>query len=333
MTLSSAIRSHVLSTVRVACLSVDLDPLPHYARLHGLSERDLPPVALTAAHAAAIPRFLELFARLGARGTFFAIGEDLSIDACAQAVREAAGAGHEIGNHTFRHDYALVRRDRSAIAEEVQRGAEAIADAVGHRPAGFRAPGYTLSADLYAVLCEQGYAYDSSAFPAAPYYLAKAAVLGAMALLGRRSTAILDRPRVLLAPRRPYRPSAAEPYRPGDGPVWELPVAAAPWTRVPFIGTTLVLFPRAAVAALYRTLRREPFLNLELHAVDVLDQSDGAGPALAARRRDLRIPAAAKVARLAEVFGWIAQDFEVVTLGEAAARLQDAAPPQPPRCA
>ncbi len=316
--------------MKLASLSVDLDSLGHYCRIHGFPESTLLPGGHAAAHAIAIPRFLELFDRLRARATFFAIGEDLEDATCAASVGDAARGGHEVGNHTWSHDYALVRRDPAAIAAEVSRGAQAIAAATGKSPTGFRAPGYTLSSSLYGALVEQGYHYDSSAFPATPYYLAKAAVLGTMRLARRESAAILDRPAVLRAPRMPYRPSLDDPYRPGDGPVWELPIATAPVTRVPFFGTSLVFLPHAVVAGLYRTLRGAPFLNVELHAIDVLDASDGAGPELARRQRDLRVRASEKMERLAEAFGWIANDFEVTTLADVAARLTEDQPgPKP----
>jgi hypothetical protein len=308
--------------VKSACLTVDLDSLGHYCRIHGLLETDLRPAGVAAAHAVAIPRLLELFDRLRAPATFFAIGKDLAETDCAMPVKQAAQAGHEIGNHTWSHDYALVRRPAASIADDVAKGSAAIAAAVGTAPKGFRAPGYTLSAELYGAVVEQGYTYDSSVYPAVPYYLAKAAILGVMRLASRDSAAILDRPAVLAAPRLPYRPSLQDPYKRGNASTWELPISTAPVTRIPFIGTTLVMLPRPLVAAVYRSLRGSSFLNLELHSIDVLDESDGAGPLLAAKQRDLKIPASVKMARLAEVFRWIADDFQLTTLRDAAAGLE-----------
>ena len=177
---------------------------------------------------------------------------------------------------------------------------------------------YTLNGALYGVLSAQGYLYDSSVFPAAPYYLAKAAVMAALRLSGRPSRAILDHPSVLLAPRGPYRPLPAQPYSRGDGSVLELPIAVAPWTRLPFIGTLVTTFPRVAVRALYRSMRSDPFFNFELHAVDLLDAGDGLPGAIVRRQRDLAIPWREKRARLAEVFAWLRDDFDVVTLHQAA---------------
>ena len=295
-------------------LSIDLDGLEHYHRIHGL-----PPRAAGApdpVYGAAVARFGELCARLGLRGTAFCIGESLAAPAAAAAVAALARAGHELANHTQTHPYALTRLAPAAIAAEVRGGADAVERACGARPVGFRAPGYALSAPLLAVLVEDGYRYDSSAFPAAPYYLAKAAVMGALALRRQPSGAILDRPRVLLAPAAPYRPRADEPYARGAAPIVELPVATG-LLGFPLIGTTVATLP-AAARLLAGPARRRPLVNLELHGVDLLDATDCPGP-LADRQRDLRVPAATKIARIERFVKAMGREW--LTLAEVAERV------------
>lgn len=277
----------------LAALSIDLDSLKHYHRIHGLPD---PPPGPDPVYREAAERFGDLCARLQLSGTAFCIGEELLDPGAARSVRALADAGHEIGNHTLTHDYALTRRTSAAIAAEVRGGAEAIERAVGRRPAGFRAPGYTLSAALLATLAAQGYRYDASAFPAFPYHAVKGAVVAALALAGRPSRAILDRPRALLAPRRPYRPREDEPYARGGMPILELPVATG-LLGFPIIGTFVATLPHRLVRVLAAPARRRPLLDLELHGVDLLDASEVAA-ALASRRRDLRVPAARKIARI-----------------------------------
>ncbi len=304
----------------LAAISVDLDSLPHYCRIHGLDEGMLGLSARRLVHEVAIPRFLELFSRLSVKGTFFAIGEDLSDDACAKAVRASHHEGVEIANHSFGHDYALTRLSALGIAEQVERGSRAIEDVTGVAPVGFRAPGYTLNAAVYGALSDQGYRYDSSTFPAAPYYAAKASVMGALSLLGRPSRSVLDNPLVLAAPTSPYRPDPEQPYRRGKGRVLEFPIAVSPLLRFPFIGTFAAAFPRPAVRAVYRTMRGMPFFNFELHGVDVLDERDGIPRELVRQQRDLSVPHSLKMTPLHEVFSWLSNDFEVVTLQQAAER-------------
>ncbi|HVP66978.1 MAG TPA: polysaccharide deacetylase family protein [Anaeromyxobacteraceae bacterium] len=297
-----------------ASLSIDLDPLGCYHRLHGIAP---PEAGDDPVYGRATERYGELCERLGIRGTVFAVGEPLAAPAAAAAVRRLARAGHEVANHSFSHDYGLSRRDRDGIARELRSGAAAVEAAAGRPPVGFRAPGYALSAALVAELASQGYLYDSSALPAPPYWIAKAGAMALLALAGRRSAAILDRPRAMLAPRVPYRPSEREPYARGGLPLVELPVTAGA-LRVPLVGTFLAGLPAAAASLLLAGTAATPLANVELHGLDFLDASD-ASPALASRRPDLRIPASRKLARLEAFLRRI--DREWLTLETAAARL------------
>jgi peptidoglycan/xylan/chitin deacetylase (PgdA/CDA1 family) len=306
---------------RLASISVDLDSLHHYCRIHGLSESVLDARARGLVYSTAVPRFRELLRAVGAPGTFFAIGEDLADAGAATALRESHAAGIEVANHSFSHDYALTRRAPDSIREELARGEEAILAATGVRPVGFRAPGYTLNAALYTATAERGYLYGSSTFPAAPYYVAKAAVMGALAVVGRPSRSILDSPRVLLAPRTPYRPDPEQPYRRGTGAVLELPMTVTPGVRFPFIGTFAATLPLPAVRTAWRACRGDAFFNFELHAVDVLDVADGIPPELVRQQRDLRVPSARKMERLAEIFRWLKADADMVTLRVAAEQI------------
>src|SRR5205085_1999247 len=157
----------------------------------------------------------------------------------------------EIASHSHAHDYRLSQRGAEEIALDLRSADAAIAEAVGARPVGFRAPGYTLSPALLQAVAAQGYRYDSSVFPAAPYYSAKALVKGT-----------------------------------------------------------------------YRALSGDRLVNFELHAIDVLDESDGVPAALARQQRDLKVPVREKLRRLREVFGWLWRDGEPVTLAEASKRLE-----------
>lgn len=305
---------------RLAALSVDLDPLEHYARLFSL-DAALDDRARTLIATTAIPRFLELFDEVGAPATFFVIGQDVAEPRLAEALKTAYVSGVELASHSHAHDYGLSRLSPSAIADDLAKAHAAITELTGVAPTGFRAPGYTLSPELLRAVVAQGYAWDSSAFPAAPYYLLKASVMGALRALGRPSGATLDSPRVLLAPRVPYRPSAEAPYQKGLAALVELPISVTPSLRVPFIGQLLMLAPWAVVTRAADSLADDALVNLELHAVDVLDVTDGIPKALAARQRDLQVPVKTKLDRLRAVFRRLADARELVTVGEAARRL------------
>jgi peptidoglycan/xylan/chitin deacetylase (PgdA/CDA1 family) len=280
-------------------VSVDLDPLECYHRIHAL---DQPPQgeARFAILRRALPRLGALFAKHGIAATLFVVGRDLEEDAeGARIVAELAGAGHEVASHSHSHPYDLVRLPREEMAAELDRAHAAIAKVAGRPPTGFRAPGYELSAALIELLCERGYRYDSSTFPAIPYYLAKAAVMALIRVTGGKSGSILGSPRVLGAPRSPYRPAAGAPYRRGDLPIVELPVTVTPGLRLHVIGTTLVISPEWLRRRLVASALRTAHFNLELHGIDLADAvADGISPALVSRQPDLRVGIERKLAAL-----------------------------------
>ena len=281
-------------------VSVDLDGLGCYAAIHGLSLR-LDERAQRAVPEIAVQRFCELFEALGVRATFFVIGRDAGI--APARLRAAASAGHEIGSHSFAHDYALSRRTREEIAQDLALAERAIEDACGSRPRGFRAPGYTLSPELLDAVRERAYAYDSSLLPSPLYYAAKAAALAVYALRGRRSQSILGGLGQLFAPRGPHR-------RRG---VRELPVATLPGLRAPVIGTTVLPFPWLA-----RRAFAGGHLNLELHGIDALDATD-VPREIAAAQPGLRLRATEKLRRLRELLKTLPGDHR--TLEAAAIQL------------
>ncbi len=280
-------------------VSVDLDAIACYHRIHSLAARPSGD-ARFAILRRALPRLGELFAKHGIRATLFVVGQDLEEDAEGRRiVVDLAKAGHEIASHSYSHPYNLVRLGREQIAAELDRAHAAIMAATGQPPVGFRAPGYEISADLIDLLCERGYRYDSSAFPAIPYYLAKAAVMAAIRVTGRASGSILGSPNVLGAPRSPYRPAAQAPYRRGDRPIMELPVTVTPALRLHVIGTMLVISPEWLRRRLVASALTTSHFNLELHGIDLADATaDCISPALVARQPDLRVSLSRKLAAL-----------------------------------
>jgi hypothetical protein len=322
MTLDSA-----SGPARVASISVDLDPVECYYRIHALAGAPLPDAEERfAVLRRCLPRFRDLFARHGVRATFFVVARDLTEDSAGRALlAELARDGHELANHSYSHPYDLVRLAPSVIAGEIDHAHDAIASCAGAAPVGFRAPGYEVSAEVIDLLRARHYRYDSSAFPSVPYYSAKAAVMGLMRLRGRKSGSILGSPRIMTAPRRPYRPTAGAPYRAGELDIVELPMAVTPLLRLPVIGTSLIAAPAWIRRRLVASALAESFFNLELHGIDLCDAvADQIPPALVARQPDLRRPLAFKLAALDATLAQIAasgarfQRLDQVALAQAA---------------
>ncbi len=303
--------------MRLAAVSVDLDEIPCYAAIHGLE-----PPSEEAAHAVyrkALPRLARLFADEGVPATFFAIGSDLDSAGNREQLRALAAAGHEVANHSLHHLYDLTRQDRQTVRREIEGGMDAVERAVGTRPVGFRAPGYTVTDAVLDVLCELGVRYDSSVFPCPAYYGAKAAALGAMRLRGRRSRSILDDPRVLTAPADPYR--VGRPYWKRGSGLLELPVGVTRGSsgRLPFIGTSVVLAGERGARALTRLVRGRPLVSLELHGIDLADAEEDGLSFLAPYQPDLSRRAVAKEAALRAAIAELrAGGYRFVTCAEAA---------------
>jgi peptidoglycan/xylan/chitin deacetylase (PgdA/CDA1 family) len=300
--------------MRLCAVSVDLDEIPNYFAIHGLPEPTGP--ARTLVYDVAIDRLLALARELSIPLTLFAIGADLSRPEAAARLRAARDAGCELANHSLDHRYDLVRLGRGEIRRQIEEGARAIERATGTAPVGFRAPGYTVTDEVFGVLEDLGVAYDSSVFPCPAYWAAKTAAIGLIALRGRVSRSIIDTPAVLTAPTRPYR--SGKPYwRRGSGLV-ELPVQVTRGARLPFFGTSVTLWGPRFARVLARACAGEPLVNLELHGIDVLDAADGL-EVLRPYQVDVRVPHARKLEALrAAVETLRSAGHEFVTLGEAA---------------
>jgi peptidoglycan/xylan/chitin deacetylase (PgdA/CDA1 family) len=278
----------------LCAVSVDLDEIPNYHAIHGLSP---PPDSSgnNAVYDVALDRLERWSSARNLPLTLFTIGSDLARGENARRLRVLADKGHEISNHTLEHLYDLTLRGTDEMRRQVEGGILAVERATGTRPRGFRAPGYTITDELFAVLREVGVAYDSSVFPCPPYYLAKTVKLGMIKIAGRRSHSVRDAPSVLLAPTSPYR--IGSPYWKRGAGLLELPIQVTKGLRLPFIGTTVTSAGPRFARYMTKLVVGSPLVNLELHGIDVLDTHDGF-PELRDHQLDTRIPYARKMAAL-----------------------------------
>lgn len=112
-----------------------------------------------------VRKLLEILARHEARATWFVLG--WIADRYPDLVREIAEAGHEIACHSYHHR-RVDSLDPERFAEDTALAVEAIGSACGARPAGYRAPSFSIGKEnLWAleVLAAHGFRYDSSIFP------------------------------------------------------------------------------------------------------------------------------------------------------------------------
>ncbi|MFH1437951.1 MAG: polysaccharide deacetylase family protein [Pseudomonadota bacterium] len=304
---------------KTACISIDLDSVECYYGIHGLN----PPHNVRAIHfSKGLRRFLGLFDELNIKSTLFAVGEDLRDETCGRILAEAAQRGHEPANHTWSHPYNLTRLPDTQKKHQIRRAHEAIAQCTGREPVGFRAPGYHINGRLRAMLRESGYRYDASLLPSPPYYFAKSAVIALSALRGRRSRSIIGGSGMILSPTLPYR-SGGMYWTMGDD-LLEIPCSVVTPLRIPFIGTTMTVFSDRVIRLLMCYLEQQPFLSIELHAIDLMDSAEDGFESLARFQPDAAIPLEEKREKIRAVLSMIVNDFgfEPMTL-EQAARLVD----------
>lgn len=154
-----------------------------------------------------VEALLRLLDELRVRGTFFVLG--MCANTYPEAVREIAGRGHELASHGFAH-VPVQRQTREEFRRDVEQSVELLDDLVGRKPAGYRAPAFSITRETvwaYEVLADLGFVYDSSQY---------------------------DTPRI---PGR-IRGIPVEPYRLEGTALTEFPVAVGRWRgrRIPVGG-------------------------------------------------------------------------------------------------
>jgi peptidoglycan-N-acetylglucosamine deacetylase len=260
----------------LASLSLDLDNLWSYQMTHGDPGWDRYDSYLDVL----VPLVLSPLRARSLRITFFVVGQDAALERNRDAIAALALDGHEIGNHSFRHQPWLHRYSRDEIDTELARTEDAIGAITGRTLRGFRGPGYSLSTDVLRVLHDRGYRYDCSTLPTvvgpmARWYYFRTAKL-TPEQRAERST-LFGGAREGLRPLKPYH------WDLGDGDrMLEIPVTTMPLARVP-MHVSYVLYlagPSPALARQYfaNALRLCRLRGVEpsilLHPLDFLGADD-----------------------------------------------------------
>lgn len=307
-------------TKPLASLSLDLDNKWSYMKTHGDEGWEAFPSYLDVV----VPRVLGLLDRRGWKITFFVVGQDAALDRNRPVLKSIADAGHEIGNHSFHHEPWLHLYSPEQIAEELARAEQAIVEATGFRPTGFRGPGFSFSPELLAELARRDYDYDASTFPtflgpvARLYYfftsnLSREEMSDRKQLFGRFSEGFRS--------LRPYL------WQGLDRPLLEIPVTTMPLAKLPIHLSYLLYLGQysSPLAAAYfrvslllcRLTGVEP--SILLHPLDFLGGDD---------ERDLSffpamgLPAAKKLAIADRALDQLAASFEIVTMSQHAAAIR-----------
>lgn len=212
----------------MASLSLDLDNLWSYLKVKGDSRWEQCPSYLPVF----LPYCLDLLDTLNLRITFFIVGKDASLPQHKDLLKEIVNRGHEVGNHTYSHEPWMHIYPKEKLKEEILLAEEAIENATGLRTRGFRGPGFTWSKDLFEILSERGYLYDSSTLPT---YIGPIARLYYFWISGLKEDAKKKREHLFGSFRNGFL--SLKPYIwdfKGFNPLLEIPVTTIPIVKTPF---------------------------------------------------------------------------------------------------
>ncbi len=253
-------------------LSLDMDNQWSYMKIHGEEGWESYPSYLDIF----VPHVLEILNELDLKITFFIVGQDAAFEKNHTFLKDIADAGHDIGNHSFKHETWLHLYTNEEMKNEIDSAHDAIADVTGKQPSGFRGPGFSWSNTLLEILEEKGYDYDASTLPT---------VIGPLARLYYFSTSNLskeekeDRKEIFGKFSDGFR--KLKPYYwnlKNNRKLLELPVTTMPVFRIPFHLSYLLYLSNISIhlAMLYLNIaiflckitKTEP--SFLLHPLDII---------------------------------------------------------------
>lgn len=303
----------------IASLSLDLDNKWSYMKTHGDAGWESFPSYIDIV----VPRVLEFLRERDLKITFFVVGQDAARPENHGSLSQLSAAGHEIGNHSFNHEPWLHLYNEVQLVEEFQKTEDALEEATGRRPVGFRGPGYSLSPTVLKVLADRGYAYDCSTLPtyiaplARAYYFFKSPEMSEeerekrKKLFGKFSDGFQS--------LKPYT------WDIGGRPLVEIPVTTMPGIKTPIHASYVIYlstFSKTAARAYWKTALTACRLagvqpSLLLHPLDFLSGEDAPElkffPAM-------NLPLEEKLERVSEILASFTNNFDVVNMSEHAAR-------------
>lgn len=297
----------------LASLSLDLDNKWTYMKIHGDAGWETFPSYLDLV----VPRILNFLDEHDLTITFMVVGQDAALERNRSVLRSIAAAGHEIGNHSFKHESWMHLYAEEEIESDLIQAEWAIEQAVGRRPVGFRGPGFSISYNIMQVLARRGYIYDASTFPTYLGPLARAYYFMTTSLTPEEKA---KRRELFGKFKDGLRTNAAYRWRYNGDELIEIPVTTFPVFKVPIhISYVLYLSKFSRPLALFyfntaleacRVSGLEP--SILLHPLDFLGVDDNIPelaffPAMGMKR-------APKMGVVSAALNLLREKFNVVTM-------------------
>jgi peptidoglycan/xylan/chitin deacetylase (PgdA/CDA1 family) len=307
---------------KIASLSLDLDNKWSYMKTHGDAGWETYPSYLDIC----VPRVLKFLKERDLNITFFIVGQDAALEKNHGSLAQISNAGHEIANHSFKHEPWLHLYSKDELIEEFQKTEDALEEATGKLPKGFRGPGYSLSPTVLEVLAGRNYEYDCSTLPtyiaplARAYYFFKSPEMSEeerekrKKLFGKFSDGFQS--------LKPYK------WRIGEKELTEIPVTTLPVFKTPIHASYVVYlstFSKFAARNYWKTALKmckvfgvQP--SLLLHPLDFLSGEDAEElkffPAM-------NLAIEEKLEFVSEILEVYAGEFEIVDMQTHAKRVAD----------
>jgi peptidoglycan-N-acetylglucosamine deacetylase len=217
-----------LSKRPLANISIDVDNLWAYLKIYADIEWEKFPSYLPTF----VPTICDLLKKHDLTITFFIIGQDATIEENKPWLKQIADAGHEMANHSFHHEPWMSTLTTENIENELRQSHQAIIDATGKIPVGFRGPGFSYSPALLEAVQRLGYSFDSTLLPSS---------LGPLARLYSQ----MKSPKLTAEEKKKRKTifgsfnNAWMPIKPfswllKNGELLEIPISTVPGLRFPF---------------------------------------------------------------------------------------------------
>ncbi len=222
----------------LASISLDMDNFWAYQKMHNDPGWETFPSYFDRF----IPFILELLHDKKKTITFFITGQDASMKTHDTHLKSIVDNGHEVGNHSFKHESWLELYPKEDIQKEIKKTDELLFQKTGKKPVGFRGPGFSWSSAVLEVLSEYGYLYDSSALPtyigplARLYYFSKSKLSAGDKKKRKNLYGSFSRGRL-----------SVQPFFWKLGPIiklLEIPVTTIPFFKLPFHMSYLLYLSR-----------------------------------------------------------------------------------------
>lgn len=113
-----------------------------------------------------VERILTELEKRQLKGTFFCLG--WLAENHPRVIKMIQQGGHQVGCHSYQHQLST-RFNKETFSEDTYKAMSLLEDVLGEKVECFRAPGFSITHSnpwAFEVLCELGFKYDSSVFPA-----------------------------------------------------------------------------------------------------------------------------------------------------------------------